>query len=98
MPLSRRAPQTDPATPLEPDAATLRAWSEEALAYVLAHVEGLDDAPSWWDEGAGALVTDLLSERLPEEGRPMDEVLARLDPAIRTSFNTAGPGYLAFIP
>ncbi len=84
--------------PLEPDAATLRAWSDEALAFALAQVAGLDDAPSFWDEGSDALVADLMAEALPEEGRPMADILARLEPAVRTSFNTAGPGYLAFIP
>src|SRR5262249_57572693 len=56
------------------------------------------DAPSWWDEGAPDLVARLLAEPVPEEGRPLAEILAQLDPAVRTSFNTAGPGYLAFIP
>jgi len=89
-------PRTTP--PLEPDPATLRAWSEQALDFALAHVEGLEEAPSFWDEGAAALVQDLLAEGVPESGRSMEEVLARLAPAVRTSFNTAGPGYLAFIP
>jgi len=35
---------------------------------------------------------------VPEAGRPLDDVLARLGPAIAKSYNTAGPGYLAYIP
>src|SRR5262249_12903217 len=31
-------------------------------------------------------------------GRPLAQLLDRLRPAIAKSFNTAGPGYLAFIP
>jgi hypothetical protein len=34
----------------------------------------------------------------PERGEPMQALLARLGPAVAKSFNTAGPGYLAFIP
>src|SRR5512140_3607772 len=101
MPQSEPAgPAAPPASaaPLEPDAATLRAWAAQAMDYALAHVAGLDDAPSWWNEGSEALVARLLAEPLPVEGRPLADILAALDPAVRTSFNTAGPGYLAFIP
>jgi aromatic-L-amino-acid decarboxylase len=66
--------------------------------YALDHVAGLDAAPSWQDEGADALVAHVLAEPVPEAGRPLEALLAALDPAIRMSFNTAGPGYFAFIP
>src|SRR5689334_17595063 len=81
------------ASPLEPDGATLARWTEAVTRYALDHVAGLDAAPSWWDEGVDALVARVLAEPVPEEGRPLEELLAALDPAIRTSFNTAGPGY-----
>jgi len=40
-----------------------------------------------------------LAEPLPEQGQPFSELLELLfQRAIPTSFNTAGPGYLAYIP
>ena len=35
---------------------------------------------------------------MPEAGRPLPGLLERLRPAIAKSYNTAGPGYLAYIP
>jgi aromatic-L-amino-acid decarboxylase len=86
------------ASPLEPDGPTLARWTEAVTRYALDHVAGLDAAPSWQDEGADALVARVLNEPVPEAGRSLEAVLAALDPAIRMSFNTAGPGYFAYIP
>jgi aromatic-L-amino-acid decarboxylase len=84
--------------PIEPDAATLHDWIAAAGAYVERHLNGLAAAPSWNTESAAAVATQIAAEPLPETGRPLDEVMARLDPAIQASLTTAGPGYLAFIP
>ncbi len=39
-----------------------------------------------------------LREDVPEDGRPFEEVLALLERGAEKGFNTAGPGYLAYIP
>ncbi len=89
---------TDRRFPLEPSTAEMRALLEAAAERVLAHVASLPDQPSADTEGA----TDLarrLAEPLPEEGVPYESLLALLfEQAVPKSFNTAGPGYLAYIP
>mgnify|MGYP003694579241 CR=1 FL=1 len=49
--------------------------------------------------GGAADLARSLRESLPEEGAPYEELLALLfERAVPKSFNTAGPGYLAYIP
>jgi len=84
--------------PLDPDAAQLEEWLALASRYVQEHLAGLAAAPSWNTEGAAEVAARIAAEPLPAGGRPLADVLEALDPAIRASFTTAGPGYLAFIP
>ncbi|MEP7028976.1 MAG: aminotransferase class V-fold PLP-dependent enzyme [Candidatus Eisenbacteria bacterium] len=101
----RSAPIAEPpgaptagAQPLDPDAATLHAWLASATDYVERHLANLDAAPSSATEGAAQLAARVAATPLPAEGRPLDEVIALLDPLIRASLTTPGPGYLAYIP
>src|SRR6266487_4564416 len=69
-----------------------------ALERLIAHVESLPRQPSADVAGAAELARSL-RESLPEQGAPYEELLALLfDRAVPKSFNTAGPGYLAYIP
>ncbi len=87
-----------PATPpLDPTPAELERWLALAGSFVVDHVARLASMPSFATEGAPAAVA-ALSFPAPEAGRSLEEALALLRPAIEASFNTAGPGYLAFIP
>jgi aromatic-L-amino-acid/L-tryptophan decarboxylase len=86
-----------PDTPLEPEQDLLRALIQQVAEEVAAQIGSLPRQPSWGNDAAGALV-DAFREAAPEAGRPLEEILARLRPAFAASFNTAGPGYLAFIP
>jgi aromatic-L-amino-acid decarboxylase len=88
---------TRPGRPLEPDAEELDRWMRACAAFVGAHLASLDTMPSW-DTDDAAAVADAFREPPPEEGHALEALLARLEPAILKSFNTAGPGYLAFIP
>jgi aromatic-L-amino-acid decarboxylase len=83
--------------PLEPDPELLRQWTNACAALVLDHIASLPAQPACDLEGASALA-ETFREPLPEQGCALDAILARLRPAIAKSFNTAGPGYLAFIP
>jgi aromatic-L-amino-acid decarboxylase len=83
--------------PLEPPVETLEELTQACVAFIAEHVRTLADQPSFDLEGAGPLV-ESFREPAPERGRALPELLARLAPAIGKSFNTAGPGYLAFIP
>ena len=64
---------------------------------VLDHVSSLDAQPAH-DLGNAELLRASFREAVPEAGRPLDEILSRLEAAIAKSYNTAGPGYLAYIP
>jgi len=57
----------------------------------------LPDAPASDLDGALELAASL-REPIPEEGRPFEEVLALVEHGAEKGFNTAGPGYLAYIP
>ena len=71
---------------------------EAATDRVLAHFESLPRQPSADTEGGAALARSL-REPLPETGRPAEELLDFLfQKVIPKGFNTAGPGYLAYIP
>jgi aromatic-L-amino-acid decarboxylase len=83
---------------LEPDAAGMRRLVEGALARLIPYVESLPRQPICDVEGAAEAAAALLAP-MPEDGRPLAEALGLLfDRAVPKSFNTAGPGYLAFIP
>lgn len=85
-------------SPLEPSAAEFRAMVEAALERVLHHLETLPEQPA--DGSAGGLeLARALAEPLPTAGTPLPELLDLVfDRAAPKSFNTAGPGYLAYIP
>ena len=71
---------------------------EAATDRLLAHVASLPRQPAADTDGAEELALSL-RESLPETGRPLEELLGLLfEKAIPKSFNTAGPGYLAYIP
>lgn len=87
-----------PADALETSAAARRRLLELAVERVLAHVESLPRQPAA-DIVGGDAVARAFVEPLPEAGEAPEPLLARLfDEAIPKSFNTAGPGYLAYIP
>jgi aromatic-L-amino-acid decarboxylase len=71
---------------------------DEVVGRVVTHVASLPDQPASYTadgrEGARAL-----AEALPEAGTELAPLMDLLfDDALPLSFNTAGPGYLAYIP
>jgi len=86
-----------PKLPLEPDEATARSMTEECVEFVLGQLRSLNEQPAADLEGAESLARSF-EEPPPEAGRSLSELLARLQPAVAKSYNTAGPGYLAYIP
>jgi aromatic-L-amino-acid decarboxylase len=84
--------------PLELSAGAMRELVDRAMARIVEHIESLPDQPSADTEG-GVEVARSLAETAPEAGAPLDDLLSLLfDRAVPKSFNTAGPGYLAYIP
>lgn len=89
---------TDDAHPLELSGGDMRRLVDAAMDRLVPHVESLPDQPSWDLDGADRLARSL-AEPMPEAAAPVDDVLELLfDRAIPKSYNTAGPGYLAYIP
>ncbi|MEM7353910.1 MAG: aminotransferase class I/II-fold pyridoxal phosphate-dependent enzyme [Acidobacteriota bacterium] len=84
--------------PLELDPEAMRRLVDQALERLVGHVESLpEQALSATSEGAA--VARSLVEALPERGVDFDELLELLfEHAIPCSYNTASPGYLAYIP
>src|SRR6185436_19856804 len=81
-----------------PSPAEMRRLVEEALERIVEHIESLPDQPASRVRGAKKLARTL-AEPLPEEGTPYRKLLDLLfRKAVPASLNTAGPGYLAFIP
>ena len=83
---------------LELQGEPLRRLIEQATERILAHIESLPRQPSA-DTAGGAELARSLAEDLPETGTAVEALLDLLfDRVIPKSFNTAGPGYLAYIP
>ena len=86
------------ASPLELSGAALRRLVDAAMDRIAPHLDSLPHQPAADTEGAVAVARSLV-EPLPERPAPLDEVLELLfERAVPKSFNTAGPGYLAYIP
>jgi aromatic-L-amino-acid decarboxylase len=84
--------------PLELSTEELSRLIDAARDRILAHIESLPRQPAHDTEGGAGLARSL-AEPLPREGRPFEELLDLLFArVIPKSFNTAGPGYLAYIP
>lgn len=76
----------------------MQSMGEAALRRVVAHLATLAEQPVRGDVDSAALC-HALREPAPEQGAALEPLLASLfDDWIPRSYNTASPGYLAFIP
>lgn len=83
---------------LELDEADLRGMVGAALDRICGELRELPHQPACVTEGGAALARSL-REGLPREGAPLEGLLATIfERALPVSFNTASPGYLAYIP
>ncbi len=91
-------PVPSPAHPLELPPDEMRALVGAALDRIVAHIESLpEQAVS--DTRGGVELARSLVEPMPEAGAPVSELLDLIfDRAVKPAYNTASPGYLAFIP
>ncbi len=83
--------------PLEPSPGAMRAMGDAALSFLLSFLEGLPEAPSFNTESARELARELRGSA-PEDGGSFDDVLQTFVLAASKVNETAGPGYLAYIP
>ncbi len=83
------------AYPLEPSTAEMRAMGEAALGFLGRFIEALPTAPA-----SDLDLADLDRPRLlpSDAGHDFDPLLKTVEAGARKGFNTAGPGYLAYIP
>jgi len=94
----RRYDVIHPDRTLELTRDEMRSIVDEAARRVIDHIESLPSQPSYDTEGGAALARSVI-EPLPREGRPVGELLDLLfDRLVPKSFNTASPGYLAYVP
>ena len=87
------------AYPLEPSSEELRRVIDRAAERLTEHVASLPEQPASYDGGGEELARSLAEATPPERGAPLPELLDLLfDRALSKTYNTAGPGYLAYIP
>jgi aromatic-L-amino-acid/L-tryptophan decarboxylase len=84
--------------PLEPGPDEMRALVGAALELLMRFVDGLPAAPTLDVDGAFELARELRAAPPPEEGVPLGEALSTVERAAGKAIETAGPGYLAYIP
>ena len=76
----------------------MRGLVEAALERIVAHISSLP-SQAMSDTRGGLELARSLSEAMPETGTPVPELLDLLfDRAVKPTYTTAGPGYLAYIP
>ena len=89
---------SDPQYPLELPPDEMRALAGAALDRIVAHIESLPKQALSDTRGGFELARSLV-EPLPETGVPVSELLDLIfERAVKLTYNTASPGYLAYIP
>jgi aromatic-L-amino-acid decarboxylase len=83
--------------PLDPSPEQMRVMGTAALDYVIDFYRGLPDAPAMNAEGALDLAREFRGAP-PEEGLAWDRVFGDFTRAAEFVYETAGPGYLPFVP
>jgi aromatic-L-amino-acid/L-tryptophan decarboxylase len=84
--------------PLEPDEATVRSWIDTATDLLMEHVRTLGEQPAANADVSADEVRRLV-EPMPEEASEAGELLRHVvEDLVPRSFNTASPGYFAYIP
>ncbi len=87
--------------PLEPSTDQMRVMVEKAAERVIEHIASLPRQPASYDEHQADTLARVhaLAEALPARGTDLDGLLDLLfQEAVPLSYNTAAPGYLAYIP
>jgi aromatic-L-amino-acid decarboxylase len=84
--------------PLEPDHDEMERMGATVLRFVTDFVDERPHAPASDLDDAWPLADELAAASPPATGRPLDELLAIVDAAAARAIDTAGPGYLAFVP
>lgn len=84
-------------TPLEPSSSERLALGNEVLDFLDGWIARREDTPASWPDPDDRLIKELLSAP-GEDGRDLSGLLESIDRATNTGFDTAGPGFLSYIP
>lgn len=84
-------------SPFDPGPEKLRAMGQSVLEFVTRFIDERYDAPSSDHDDAYGLAHSLTGAP-PDEGVDLEELLGIIDRAVRKGFDTAGPGFVAYIP
>lgn len=85
-------------SPLELDSKLVREISVYVTEKIIAYLDSLPQQPLSDFEAVDQLIAGL-TEALPESGEPFRNLIDRIfDAALTKGYNSASPGYLAFIP
>ena len=83
---------------LELPSEVMRSMVDQAMDRIVKHIESLPGQPVSDVSGGEALARSLV-EAMPEQGTPFADLLDLLfERLIPKTFNTASPGYIAYIP
>ena len=89
---------TTHAWPLELSTDAMQQMLEQVAKRIISHIASLPEQPAA-DAENGEAVAKALRETLPDRGLPFSELIDILfDQVVGKSFNSASPGYLAYIP
>lgn len=83
--------------PLQPDRAGMEEIGRAALEFAISFLEEREGAPAADMDGAYELAASLRRPP-PEQGEDLPGLLADIERAAAKAYDTAGPGYLAYIP
>ena len=84
---------------LEPDRNAMEDMGNASVAFAADFIEERQFAPATGvNEASWDLAQRILTESPPEDGRDFKELLGIVEEAATGSFDTTGPGYMAFIP
>lgn len=82
---------------LEVDRETMERWTNHLARVLGRHIESLPSQPAGYDTAKPRAASK--PEPLPESGASFEDLVRLVvDELLPESFNTAGPGYLAYIP
>ncbi len=83
--------------PLEPESAARLALGGEVLDFLDQWIARRAQAPASWPDPDDQLIQALLSEP-SDEGGELGPLLHIIDQATNTGFDTAGPGFMSYVP
>jgi len=84
--------------PLEPSAPEMREMIDAVGSYLVGFIEGLPEASAAPLEGGEELARAFDEPAPPGGPGDLGGLIDAVDRGVATSFNTTGPGYLAYIP